>query len=1350
MTTETSPILNLLLAKGIGVKTLARIVDDLIASHLSPEESSISDLATHLHWSDGFIEKTESVQEHADNLAEELEKADIKILVRGFSPYPDKLIRTLGQDAPPVLFAKGNLEILDRKAVGFCGSRHASDKGVRVASDSAHQLGKKQIDVVSGYAKGVDLAAHCAALESGGTTTIVLAEGILHFRPKREIKKLLIPENHLVISEYSPRIPWAARNAMQRNETIIGLSDAMIVIESGTSGGTHACAESALRLGHPLFVAEYSSPAESAEGNRVFLDKGAQALRGDRRGQPNLSHVYESLGIVPRGSDAAETQPPVAEEANPNGDRPPPNSEAAAKSHEEPVQVNRYPKRLIEVDLPIARISAHARREKSIRHGHISTLHIWWARRPLAACRAVICAALWPDPADELCPPAFRQAACEQITVFAKRVFPDRINEEGHQLKSTASQESLGRWEAIAAGTLTLDPLEPADGFMLRQCLLDFIADFANWDNSTVPAYLETSRTLTQTAHEALGGVPGTRPLVVDPFAGGGSIPLEALRVGADAFASDLNPVAVLLNKVVLEYIPKYGQRLADEVRKWGQWVKEEAEKELAEFYPKDPDGATPIAYLWARTVNCEGPGCGAELPLIRTLQTSRKGDGWQFRIEESKNTVAFRMQRGNGPTSSATVANGSANCPRKVCGFTTPAKRVREQLIMQHGGGRDARLLAVCVDDGTRRVFRDPTDRDLEAVSQATRSVDRDALPTDEINPARPYKNTRGLSAVTRIGIRQFRDLYNDRQALSLLAFQGIVREVADPMWDEAFRLAVATCLNCVASRLVFQNCTLSRWNASRDTIEGAFGKQALQNTWDFAESNPISSGPACWEGGLEWVLKVLEANLCLSGEATVIRARAQDQVLPDEAAHALITDPPYFAAIPYSDLSDVFYVWERHFIKEFYPDLYIDGLTDKSAEAIVTNANVGSDGKPKTPDFYQRQMKLALESERKSTRHDGIGIVVFADSSTESWEAILGAVIAAGWQITASWPIDTELQSRTQAAGSASLQSSIHVVCRPRENKDGTLREEVGEWRDVLSELPPRIHEWMPRLAAEGVVGADAIFACLGPALEIFSRYSRVEKASGEAVLLREYLEQVWATVSTEALSMIFKDADAAGLEPDARLTAMWLWTLGGGTGKAGANGNTNDAVPGMASEDDEDDEEQSSGKSTASGGFTLEFDAARKIAQGLGVHLEQSDSIVEVKGDKARLLPVGERVRHLFGKDETATTTQGKKKKSKAKQRSLFEEVDALEAEAEETVAGELKPHAGETVLDRVHQSMILFAAGRGEALRRFLVDDGIGKDARFWKLAQSLSALYPTGTEEKRWVDGVLARKKGLGL
>jgi adenine-specific DNA methylase len=278
----------------------------------------------------------------------------------------------------------------------------------------------------------------------------------------------------------------------------------------------------------------------------------------------------------------------------------------------------KYPKRLIEVDLPIKRISAHARREKSIRHGHISTLHIWWARRPLAACRAVICASLWPDPADPLCPQSFRDRASKIIYDFAFAAAHSK------ELGESCDHEIWVKWQAMAQKG-ALDSHNEAHWNILRFALLDFIADFANWDNSTVKEYLETSRALTLAAHEALGGEPGTRPLVVDPFAGGGAIPLEAMRTGAEAFASDLNPVPVLLNKLVLEDIPKYGVGLADELRRQGASIKREAEKELAEFYPQDADGAIPIAYIWARTIKCEGPRCGSEVPLITSLWLGRK-----------------------------------------------------------------------------------------------------------------------------------------------------------------------------------------------------------------------------------------------------------------------------------------------------------------------------------------------------------------------------------------------------------------------------------------------------------------------------------------------------------------------------------------------------------------------------------------------------------------------------------------------------------------------------------------------------------------------------------------------------
>jgi hypothetical protein len=388
----------------------------------------------------------------------------------------------------------------------------------------------------------------------------------------------------------------------------------------------------------------------------------------------------------------------------------------------------------------------------------------------------------------------------------------------------------------------------------------------------------------------------------------------------------------------------------------------------------------------------------------------------------------------------------------------------------------------------------------------------------------------------------------------------------------------------------------------------------------------------------------------------------------------------------------------------------------------------------------FYERQLTRAFSEGRRILRPDGIGTIVFASKTTASWEAILKAIVDAGWIITGSWPIDTEMETRMNAMGTATLASSVHIVVRPRENTDGSVRtDEIGDWRDVLQELPRRIHDWMPRLAQEGVVGADAIFSCLGPALEIFSRHSRVEKPNGDQVTLKEYLEYVWAAVSKEAISMIFAGADTTGFEEDARLTAMWLWTLSPrmSNGESAKTDETEDA------DGDSDEKPGQAGKLT---GFALEYDAARKIAQGLGAHLELLANLVEVKGDTARLLPVAERTKALFGKEGTESPATKLKKSAQLSLPGLLEELE--QEDSGWTLQNAAKP--GSTTLDRLHQAMILFAAGRGEGLRRFLVDDGVGKDQKFWSLAQSLCALYPSGTDERRWSEGVLARKKGLGL
>jgi len=968
-----------------------------------------------------------------------------------------------------------------------------------------------------------------------------------------------------------------------------------------------------------------------------------------------------------------------------------------------------YPKRLIEVDLPIKRISAHARREKSIRHGHISTLHIWWARRPLAACRAVICASLWPDPADPLCPKVFKEKARAMMLEWAREHI------------GLLSGESFSRFVAIQKSPAKLD-----DDEELRHALLDFIADFANWDNSTDEHYLQTARELTQTAHESLGGVSGTRPLVVDPFAGGGAIPLEALRVGADAFASDLNPIPVLLNKVVLEYIPKYGERLAEEVRKWGAWVKERAEKELAEFYPKDPDGSMPIAYLWARTIQCEGPGCGAKVPLLRTNTLYSKGKKKVFLspvIDNFNKSISFNVAS-NAPSFN-TIKSATVTCP--ICGYTTQNKGVMYQVAKKNGGTDDAVLLAVVTESPELgRQYKVPSESQFDADKLAKRLSQLESTgeksPRVNVNPNRPSPNARGLSAVTRYGMSEFRHLYSLRQQVTLLTIRKFVREAIESSIPD-IRESLGSCLSLSFGRLVDRNSTLCRWIPQTGAIGYTFSRQALSMIWDYAEINPLVHSGG-WSGAFQDIAMTIENHLYLKDSGQAVQSSATQHPLADDCVAAFITDPPYYDAIPYADLSDFFYVWLQPLLEKVHPSLVEEESTPKEEEAIWNPGRILKSGKIKDEAFYESQMQKALDEGRRITMPQGVGIVVFAHKSTAGWEALLEGMLKSGWIVTASWPIDTERAARTNAIGTASLASSVHLVCRPRENPDGSVRlDDVGDWRDVLAELPKRIHAWMPRLAKEGVVGADAIFACLGPALEIFSRYSRVEKASGEVVTLKEYLEHVWAAVSREALKMVFEGADASGLEEDARLTAMWLWTLG-----ANANGN---------GADEED--------IVASTGYELEYDAARKIAQGLGAHMENMPHLVEIKGDKARLLPVAERTHYLFGKESEPATRAKQRQRA---QPNLFAEMDEVEQTSGWVAHG--APKAGSTVMDRVHQSMILFATGRGEALKRFLVDEGIGRDAHFWRLAQALSALYPVHTDEKRWVDGVLARKKGLGF
>ena len=954
-----------------------------------------------------------------------------------------------------------------------------------------------------------------------------------------------------------------------------------------------------------------------------------------------------------------------------------------------------YPRRLIEVDLPIAAVSDHARDGRSVHHGHITAIHIWWARKPLPSCRAAALAASLIDPLDAACPESFKTRARDVLGQLYGAEFDD--NDEA-----------------------------------LRRGLLRLVSDFASWQRATDPAFRDAARALAASAHSSL--FEGGPSFLADPFCGGGSIPLEGLRIGTTSYASDLNPVATLISKVTLEYVQRFGDKLFAEVERWGAQITRQAKEELQRYYPA-AQGSTPVAYISFRRIQCEGPKCGADVVLTSKFHLSRRGErsiglrlaGWDDL------TPRFEIAEGNLRSfPEPTVRRGAATCLK--CGYTIPVERVREQLTARSGGAPSALLVAVALGGpSAERSFRAPTDEDRAALVAASKAINElDLAESDGLstlpNESLPPIGTLGFR-VQRYGMVRWRDLFTPRQLLTITTLVRLVREaMPEDRTPNGLGVAVRSSLALAVDRLCDHQNTGCSWNPSGSALPHLFTRQALPIIWDYGEANPLASSSGSWAGAVEHVVRGLRNAHVDNHGADVGMASASQHPLPTDCAHILITDPPYYDAIPYADLSDFFYVWLRRMLATDHPELFKTALVPRENEAIV-NKVAGKDR-----DYYRRIMTESLAEARRVTRPAGIGVIIFAHKSTSGWEDLLAAMIDAGWIITASWPIDTENANRLRARSSAVLGSSIHLVCRPREHRDGTLvTETVGDWRDILSALPKRIAEWLPRLAREGIVGADAIFACLGPALELFSRFARVEKVSGAVVPLDEYLEQVWATVSREALAMIFDEAETAGLEEDARITAMWLWTLAGPGSPASSEGVEDDA----ATDDDANGE--------ALAGFSLEYDAARKIAQGLGARLEALDDVVEVKGDTARLLGVSERAKRLFGGADAAPVP---KRASKSVQMSLFAELDqAAEAQGWGDVGA---PTAGTTTLDRVHQAMLLFASGRGEALKRFLVQEGVGQGPLFWKLAQSFSALYPTGSDEKRWVDGVLARKKGLGF
>lgn len=787
--------------------------------------------------------------------------------------------------------------------------------------------------------------------------------------------------------------------------------------------------------------------------------------------------------------------------------------------------------RLIEVAFPLEDVSEHSRREKNIRQGHISTLHIWWARRPLAACRAFIYASLVDDPGEAPEREALLREVADLASWDAVR-FPDRV------------VRTKGKAGSGLTGRQLLD--------RARRRIL-----------------------------ECNGGVP---PRVLDPFAGGGAIPLEALRLGCEVEASDLNPVAVLILKATVEYPQKYGRPdgrpvpdyiraadrdpqagfgdgdwvhaygqnpLATDVRYWGAWMLERARAELAPYYPRDPDGSVAAAYLWSRTVPC--PNCGAEMPLVRQYWLARKDSkkvALQPLVDRERKMVDFRVVEGEevtGTPEEATTSRGDTLC--LVCQQVVKAEAVRQ--AAQQG---KMRAILTCVvlkarDSGGKR-YRSDISSDLTPFEQAAEALKRlqenhdgdlSLVPDEPVNPYDHDVNRPVLYGGTTWG-----DLFNARQLLALTTFARLVGEAHVQMHrlglDTEYSKAIATYLGLAIDRLADYNATVSRWGNDDEGITNTFARQAIPMVWDYGEANPIGSAGGSWESLSSGQLKAIGQRF---SDATVTTRQADARAPGTASVSAVITDPPYYDAINYADLSDFFYVWLKRSIGFLHTDLVSLPLTPKRDQIVMNvygQADAGGDGNRREAarGRYIQGMAESFEGMSKGLTPDGLVGVVFAHTDPDAWATLIEGLLGAGLVPDASWPIDTEQQNKVAGFGQARLRTSAWMACRQRHTDahDAYLG-------DVLTEMRPVIRDKLLDFWARGIRGPDFFISGIGPALSVFGRHPRVLYPDDQPVTVRQFLDIVRREATNVALEQVLHGADLGQIDPVTRSYVTWVWS-------------------------------------------------------------------------------------------------------------------------------------------------------------------------------------------------------------
>lgn len=746
-------------------------------------------------------------------------------------------------------------------------------------------------------------------------------------------------------------------------------------------------------------------------------------------------------------------------------------------------------KRFIEESFPVKEVSKESSREKRIRHSHISTLHLWWARRPLASSRATNYAALISEASDD-------------IDWVKKR---------------------------------------------------NFIIELSKWENSLNKNIIEKAR---KEIFDANNGVP---PRILDPFSGGGAIPLECLRLGCETYANDYNPIATLIEKCTLEYPQKYGKfkdkswsessnRLVIDLEKWGNLVLDKVRKEISQFYPQEKDGSIKIGHIWAKEIKCQNPSCNAKIPLMRQFWLAKsKNKKISLFPYVSNSKVMFKILDLNKDfpedfnPSKGTVSRANVECP--VCKTTVDAKTTRK--LFKEGNSHE-RLISIVYShpDKNGKYYRIADESDMQTFTDSIKYLEKkrknlfemwgmDPVP-DEILPLMS-----GTFNVPLYGMTKWGDLFNERQKLSLIVFMEAIRDiwVNNEIGDENYRKVIISYLALALDKMSSFNTRNGFWLSNGEKGTQIFSRNAIPMLWDYVETNPFAQSFA-WQTQIKWISKTILHLSNITEPAKITNYSATNMPYQDNYFDAIFTDPPYYNSVPYADLSDFYYVILKRILGDIYPELFSTPLTPKKEEITEMSGWDKSRYSYKDQNFFEKKIKDALDEIYRLLKPNGIATIVYAHKTTEGWETIINAIIDSGLTVTASWPISTEMQVRLRARNSAVLASSIYIVARK------VKKQEIGWLKDIKEEIREYIPKKLNKLWDEGILGADFFIAAIGSAIEVFGKYDKILNNKGEEVRADYLLYFIRNVVTDYAVKHILHNGIADELSPLTKFYLLWRW--------------------------------------------------------------------------------------------------------------------------------------------------------------------------------------------------------------